>query len=81
MLRAPDDGREHGARGVVPGEAGLAHAGPVVDDERLDFFFGHDELEVKVEVEVVVEERGVEGVWLRSLWLRDSARLDSPGVP
>ena len=35
VLRASDDGREDGARGVVTGEAGLAHAGAVVDDESL----------------------------------------------
>eukprot|EP00962_Isochrysis_galbana_P018636 scaffold5373_cov103-Isochrysis_galbana.AAC.7 len=31
---AADDGREDGARGVVAREAGLAHAGPVVNHER-----------------------------------------------
>lgn len=30
----PDDGGEHGAGCVVPGEAGLAHAGAIVDDQR-----------------------------------------------
>merc|ERR1719261_908088 len=42
VLRAAHDGREDGARGVVAGEAGLAHARAVVDHERLHIFVvGH----------------------------------------
>ena len=34
-LRAPHDGGEHGTRGVIPGEPGLHHPGPVVAHDRL----------------------------------------------
>mmetsp|Transcript_19222 Transcript_19222/g.32755 ORF Transcript_19222/g.32755 Transcript_19222/m.32755 type:complete len:404 (+) Transcript_19222:86-1297(+) len=36
---AADDGGKDGAGSVVTGEAGLAHAGAVVNNESLDFFF------------------------------------------
>ena len=36
VLGAADDGREDGARRVVAREAGLAHAGAIVHDERLN---------------------------------------------
>jgi hypothetical protein len=37
VARAADDRREHGARGVVTGKAGFAHARTVVDDQSLNF--------------------------------------------
>ena len=36
-----DDRREHGPRSVVSGEAGLAHAGAVVDNESSNIFVTH----------------------------------------
>jgi hypothetical protein len=39
MARTSDDRREDSARGIVTGEAGLAHTGAVVDDEGLDLIF------------------------------------------
>ena len=41
VARAANDRGEDGARGVVAGEAGLAHAGAVVDHEGLDFIVSH----------------------------------------
>mmetsp|Transcript_2399 Transcript_2399/g.9417 ORF Transcript_2399/g.9417 Transcript_2399/m.9417 type:complete len:397 (+) Transcript_2399:341-1531(+) len=41
VARAAHDGGEDGAGGVVAGEAGLAHAGPVVHHQRLHIFVGH----------------------------------------
>ena len=38
---AAHNGREHGARGVVAGKSGLAHAGAVVDHDGLDLFVAH----------------------------------------
>jgi hypothetical protein len=37
VARAAHNGREDGARGVVTGETGLAHAGAVVYHEGLNF--------------------------------------------
>ena len=42
VTRAAHDGGKHGAGGVVTGEAGLAHAGAVVDHQGLNFVAGHD---------------------------------------
>merc|ERR1711917_213230 len=36
VTRAADDGREDGAGSVVTGEAGLAHSGSIVDNNRSD---------------------------------------------
>lgn len=36
MSWSTHDGREDGARGIISGEAGLAHAGAVVNDNSLD---------------------------------------------
>ena len=41
LARAADDRGEDCARSVIAGEAGLAHAGAVVDHEGLDFIIGH----------------------------------------
>lgn len=46
MLGAPYDGREHRARRVVTGEAGLAHAGPVVHHQSLHILVRHDKKRV-----------------------------------
>mmetsp|Transcript_15270 Transcript_15270/g.39697 ORF Transcript_15270/g.39697 Transcript_15270/m.39697 type:complete len:201 (+) Transcript_15270:994-1596(+) len=40
LARAANDGREDGTRGVVTGEAGLAHSRPVVHNERGDLIIG-----------------------------------------
>lgn len=45
VLGAPYDGREHRARRVVTGKAGLAHAGPVVDHQGLYILFRHGKKE------------------------------------
>ena len=41
MSGAPDDGGEHGPGSIVSGEAGFAHAGPVVDDKSSNVFVTH----------------------------------------
>merc|ERR1719153_2231761 len=41
MTRATHDGGEDGARGVVAGETGFAHAGSVVDDQSRNIFVTH----------------------------------------
>ncbi len=43
MTRATDDGGEDGARSVITGETGLAHAGAIVHNEGLNFFVSHVE--------------------------------------
>jgi hypothetical protein len=43
VARASDNGREDGAGSVVTGEAGLAHAGAVVEHESLDLIISHFE--------------------------------------
>jgi len=43
MTGTADDGREDGARSVVTGEAGLAHAGAIVDNQRGNIVVTHDE--------------------------------------
>ena len=43
MSGAPDDGGEHGPGSIVTGEAGFAHAGPVVDDKSSNVFVTHAE--------------------------------------
>jgi hypothetical protein len=44
MTRTSDDGREDGARRVVAGETGFAHAGAVVDNQSRNIVVTHDEL-------------------------------------
>jgi hypothetical protein len=41
MTGTSDDGREDGARSVVAGETGLAHAGPIVDNQSGNFIVAH----------------------------------------
>ena len=43
MSGAPDNGRKHGPGSIVSGEAGFAHAGPVVDDKSSNVFVTHAE--------------------------------------
>ena len=43
VARPADDGREDGARGVVTGETGLAHAGAVIDNQGGDCRQGEGE--------------------------------------
>merc|ERR1719383_768215 len=43
VFGSADDGREDGARSVITGEAGLAHAGAIVDNQRSGFLVvAHD---------------------------------------
>jgi len=42
MTGSPNDRWEHGTRGVITGETGLAHAGSIVNDQRSNFFVAHD---------------------------------------
>jgi hypothetical protein len=44
MPGAADDGREDGTGGVVSGEAGLAHAGAVVNDQSSNLVVTHLDL-------------------------------------
>ena len=41
VTRATDDGGEDGPGGVITGEAGLAHAGSVVHNQRCYFIVAH----------------------------------------
>ena len=43
VTRTSNNGRENGSWGVVTGEAGLAHAGAIIDYESSYFFVSHDE--------------------------------------
>jgi len=62
MTRAADDGREHGARSVVTGETGLAHAGAIVNYESGNIVVTHFRLvlcRVRLEPREVTKVRKV----------------------
>jgi hypothetical protein len=73
VLGATDDGRENGAGSVITGEAGLAHAGAIVDDEGLNLFTLHSERETGRSSEGVT--RGEQGTRVfikkRTTWRDD----------
>ena len=41
MSWSSDDGGEDGSWSIVPGEPGLAHAGPIVDDQSCNIVVTH----------------------------------------
>ena len=41
MSWSSDDGREDGSWSIVSGEPGLAHAGPIVDDQSCNIVVTH----------------------------------------
>jgi hypothetical protein len=44
MPWASNNGGEHGPRGVIPGESGLAHTGSIVNNQSGNFVVTHFEL-------------------------------------
>merc|ERR1711988_379839 len=48
VLGTAHDGREDTSGGVISGEPGLAHSGPVVNDKSLNFFVTHLGLEQRL---------------------------------
>jgi hypothetical protein len=49
MTGSTHDRREHGSRGIVPGEPGLAHTGTIVDDQSGNIVVAHSSLKVRFE--------------------------------
>merc|ERR1719230_2144761 len=48
VLGTAHDGREDTSGGVISGEPGLAHSGPIVHDKSLNFFVTHLGLEQRL---------------------------------
>ena len=55
MTRATDNGGEDGPGGVVTGETGFAHAGPVVNDQCGYFVVTHFEVVLVMRTELIMD--------------------------